>query len=86
MSAVPPGFRPKGAGTGVGSMPHAEARACVDAAVSARPELPFWPTRPLAVAAATCTLRGKEWCAARGKLHPTGKLGCAARGKGSEVL
>jgi len=32
-------------------MPHADARACVDAAVSACPQLPFWPTRPLAVAA-----------------------------------
>jgi hypothetical protein len=51
VSAAPPGFRPKGAGTGVGGMPHADAAACVHAAVTACPELPFWPTRPLAVAA-----------------------------------
>ncbi len=51
MSAVPRDFRPKGAGTGVGGMPHADPRACVDAAVTACAELPFWPTRPLAVAA-----------------------------------
>ncbi len=51
MSAVPPAFRPRGAGTGVGGMPHAGAAECVDAAVSACPDLPFWPTRPLAVPA-----------------------------------
>lgn len=51
MSALPPAFRPRGAGTGVGSMPHAGAAECVDAAVSACPDLPFWPTRPLAVPA-----------------------------------
>jgi hypothetical protein len=51
VSAVPPGFRPKGAGTGIGGMPHADPLACVDAAVVACPELPFWPTRPLAVPA-----------------------------------
>jgi hypothetical protein len=32
-------------------MPHAHPRACVDAAVRACPDLPFWPTRPLAVPA-----------------------------------
>jgi hypothetical protein len=32
-------------------MPHARAPECVDAAVRACPELPFWPTRPLAVPA-----------------------------------
>jgi hypothetical protein len=51
VSAVPPGFRPKGAGTGTGAMPHADPRACVDAAIRACPDLPFWPTRPLAVPA-----------------------------------
>lgn len=51
MSALPPAFRPRGAGTGVGSMPHPGAAECVDAAVSACPDLPFWPTRPLAVPA-----------------------------------
>jgi hypothetical protein len=51
VSAVPREFRPKGAGTGIGGMPHADAGACLEAAVSACPELPFWPTRPLAVAA-----------------------------------
>jgi hypothetical protein len=51
VSGLPRDFRPKGAGTGVGGMPHADQRACVDAAVRACPELPFWPTRPLAVAA-----------------------------------
>ncbi len=30
-------------------MPHADAAACVDAVVTACPDLPFWPTRPLAV-------------------------------------
>ncbi|HZD71357.1 MAG TPA: hypothetical protein VFA45_21365 [Actinomycetes bacterium] len=35
----------------MGGMPHADPRACVDAAVSACPDLPFWPTRPLAVTA-----------------------------------
>jgi len=49
LSAVPQTFRPRGAGTGVGSMPHADADACVAAAVRACPDLPFWPTRPLAV-------------------------------------
>jgi hypothetical protein len=32
-------------------MPHAGAAECVDAAVGACPDLPFWPTRPLAVPA-----------------------------------
>jgi len=35
----------------MGGMPHADPQGCVDAAVEACPELPFWPTRPLAVAA-----------------------------------
>jgi hypothetical protein len=51
VSALPAAFRPRGAGTGIGSMPHAGVAECVDAAVSACPDLPFWPTRPLAVAA-----------------------------------
>jgi hypothetical protein len=51
MSALPPAFRPRGAGTGTGGMPHTGAAECVEAAVSACPELPFWPTRPLAVPA-----------------------------------
>ena len=48
---LPAGFRPRGAGTGVGGMPHADAAACVAAAVRCCPELPFWPTRPAAVPA-----------------------------------
>jgi len=32
-------------------MPHTGVAECVDAAVSACPDLPFWPTRPLAVPA-----------------------------------
>jgi hypothetical protein len=51
VRALPQGFRPKGAGTGVGGMPHPGPQACVEAAITACPELPFWPTRPLAVAA-----------------------------------
>lgn len=46
MSAVPAGFRPRGAGTGVGGLPHGDPAACVAAAVGACPDLPFWPTRP----------------------------------------
>ena len=49
MSAVPAGFRPRGAGTGVGGLPHDDPAACVAAAVGACPGLPFWPTRPEAV-------------------------------------
>jgi hypothetical protein len=51
VSALPPSFRPKGAGTGLGPMPHAETVAAVAAAVARCPQLPFWPTRPAAVAA-----------------------------------
>jgi hypothetical protein len=41
VSAVPPGFRPKGAGTGLGPLPGgADPLAAVDAC----PELPFWAT------------------------------------------
>jgi methionine synthase II (cobalamin-independent) len=39
-------------------MPHARAPECVDAAVRACPELPFWPTRPLAVPAEGMT---RQW-------------------------
>jgi len=48
VSAVPASFRPRGAGTGVGSLPHADPAAAVAAAVGACPDLPFWPTRPAA--------------------------------------
>jgi hypothetical protein len=51
VSALPSSFRPKAAGTGIGGMPHAGAAECVAAAVTACPDLPFWPTRPLAVPA-----------------------------------
>jgi hypothetical protein len=51
MSALPPAFRPRGAGTGIGGMPHAGATESVDAAVGGCPDLPFWPTRPMAVPA-----------------------------------
>src|SRR3954467_7172511 len=49
MSAVPPGFRPRGAGTGLGPMPAApgdDPAAVVAAVVESCPELPFWPARP----------------------------------------
>jgi hypothetical protein len=51
VSGVPRSFRPRGAGTGVGSMPQPDAAEAVEAAVTGCPELPFWPTRPLAVPA-----------------------------------
>jgi hypothetical protein len=51
VSSLPSAFRPRGAGTGTGGMPHAGAAECVGAAVGACPDLPFWPTRPLAVPA-----------------------------------
>lgn len=60
MSTVPRSFRPRGAGTGVGSMPHAGAAEAVEAAVTTCPELPFWPTRPLAVPAEEMV---RQWAA-----------------------
>ena len=51
MSALPSAFRPRGAGTGIGGMPHADAAECVEAALRTCPDLPFWPTRPVAVPA-----------------------------------
>ncbi len=60
MSRVPRSFRPRGAGTGVGSMPQPHAAEAVEAAVTACPELPFWPTRPLAVPAEQMVL---QWAA-----------------------
>jgi hypothetical protein len=44
VSAVPPSFRPRGAGTGLGPVPGADAAAAVALAVTGAPELPFWPS------------------------------------------
>jgi len=49
VSAVPPSFRPRGAGTGLGPVPGAGAAEAVALAVNGAPELPFWPSRPAAV-------------------------------------
>ena len=51
MSAVPPDFRPRGAGTGLGPMPGEDPETVVALAVEHCPELPFWPGRPRAVPA-----------------------------------
>jgi len=51
VSAVPPDFRPRGAGTGLGPMPGEDPETVVALAVEHCPELPFWPGRPRAVPA-----------------------------------
>jgi hypothetical protein len=83
VSAVPPGFRPKGAGTGTGAMPHADPRACVDAAVRACPDLPFWPTRPLAVPAEEMIRQWSLGLPGVAQVTATVAVGAAAVGPGS---
>jgi hypothetical protein len=60
MSAVPPSFRPRGAGTGLGPMPGGDAAEVVELAVTSAPELPFWPSRPAGVPAEA---PGRQWAA-----------------------
>jgi hypothetical protein len=83
VSGVPRSFRPRGAGTGVGSMPQPEAAEAVEAAVTACPELPFWPTRPLAVPAEEMI---RQWAAGLpGVGEARGGVGEAQAGQGEAV-